>query len=110
MIFSKHRMCTQCPESMQISQPPQDIIHIGDNHQQKQEGDPDIFCPYHELLTGLATSYHLIEQEEDMTAIEGWNRKDIHEGKDDAQESCHHPEHVPIPIRREEAADRAEAT
>ena len=45
-----------------------------------------------------------------MTAIKCRDRQNVHEGEDDAQEGRHRPEHVPVPVRREETADSPEAS
>ena len=39
-----------------------------------------------------------------MSAIKSWNRNDIHESKDNAEESCHLPEDNPVPNRWEHTA------
>ena len=44
-----------------------------------------------------------------MAAVECRDRKNIHEGKDNAQECRHLPEHIPVPKRREEASYGPEA-
>ena len=44
-----------------------------------------------------------------MTAIERGYGQDVHERKDDAQESRHQPEHVPVPHGWEQAADGSES-
>ena len=45
-----------------------------------------------------------------MTTIQCWNRQDVHKRQNDAQECGHHPESVPIPHRREQAAQGSETT
>ena len=45
-----------------------------------------------------------------MSTIEGGDGKDVHEGKDDAQEGRHQPEHVPVPDGREQTTDGSKAT
>ena len=45
-----------------------------------------------------------------MTTVEGGNGQDVHEGEDDAEEGCHLPEHIPVPVGREQVANGSEAT
>ena len=45
-----------------------------------------------------------------MTTVQSRDGKDVHEGEDDAEEGCHLPEDVPIPIGREQVADGSETT
>ena len=54
---------------LHIPQPPQDIIEVGNDHQQDEDGESHIFCLDHKVLTGFATRDHLIDQEEYMTAV-----------------------------------------
>ena len=43
-----------------------------------------------------------------MATVQRRDRQNIHESKDDRQESCHVPELVPVPRSREDTADRSE--
>ena len=43
-----------------------------------------------------------------MATVQCRDRQNIHESKDDRQESCHVPELVPVPRSREDTADRSE--
>ena len=45
-----------------------------------------------------------------MSAVERRDRQDIHKGEDDAEESGHQPERVPIPLRREQTSNSTETT
>jgi hypothetical protein len=40
-----------------------------------------------------------------MATVQRRDRQNIHESKDDRQESCHVPELVPVPCSREDTAD-----
>ncbi len=43
-----------------------------------------------------------------MATVQRRDRQNIHESKDDRQESCHVPELVPVPCSRKDTADRSE--
>ena len=87
----------------------QDIVQIRHHHEQQQNANADILGVYHEVLRRLAASYHLVEQEEHVSAVERRDGQNVHEGEDDAQEGGHKPERVPVPLRREQTADGSEA-
>ena len=91
-------------------QPTQHIVEIGYNHEQEQDADADIFGTYHEILRRLAARYHLVEQEEHVTTIKCRDGQDVHEGENDAQESCHEPELMPVPHIGEHAAYSSESS
>ncbi len=74
--------------------------------QQEHSGDLRIF---EELVARLAACNHFVEQEHHVSAVQSRNGQNIHKGKDDGEESRLHPERLPIPFSREEAADRSEA-
>ena len=44
-----------------------------------------------------------------MATVQSGNGQDVHEGKDDAQESRHPPEDIPVPISREEVTNGTKA-
>ena len=93
---------------LQDSKQSQDIIQIRHYQQQNQDTETDKLGTLHELIAWLATGNDLIQQEEDMTAIQCRNRQDVHKRQDDAQEGCHHPERMPVPHRWEQTAQCAE--
>ena len=97
------------PKKLHISQPSENVVQVGHNHQQNQYAEAYIFSPYKEVLARLAARNHLVEQEEHVAAVEGRDRQDVHKRKDDAEECRHASEHHPVPCRREQAADRSEA-
>ena len=44
-----------------------------------------------------------------MSAVQGRDGQDVHEGEDDTEESGHLPEHIPVPHGWEKAADGSKA-
>ena len=55
------------------SDPPQYIVEVCHNHKQEQDANAYVFGPDHKVLAGLAARYHLVQQEQHVAAIEGWN-------------------------------------
>ena len=55
---------------LQDSKQSQDIIQIRHYQQQNQDTETDKLGTLHELIAWLATGNNLIQQEEDMTAIQ----------------------------------------
>ena len=82
----------------------QHIIQVGYYEQEEENSETDILGTLHELIARLATCNDLVKEEEHMSTIQCRNRKNVHECQNNAQESGHHPEGVPIPHRREETA------
>ena len=68
---------------LHISQPAQHIVEVGNNHEQEQDADADVFSPDHELLAWHSARYHLVDEEQDVSAIKSRDRKNVHESKDD---------------------------
>lgn len=87
---------------------PQDVVEIGEEHEEEEYSHAGVFGVYHELVARLAPCDHLIEQEEHVASVEGRDREDVHECEDDREECSHHPEHVPVPCRREHRTDGSE--
>lgn len=88
----------------------QHIIQVGYNEQEEENSETDILGTLHELIARLAACNDFVKEEEHMSAIQCRNRKNVHERQNNAQESGHHPESVPIPHRREQAAQGSETT
>ena len=86
-----------------------DVVEVGVYHQSEEEHHADDLNTLQEFVTGLATSNHLNQEEEQVTSIEGGNGKYVHESEHDRNERSHHPEAIPIPLRGEEATDSYEA-
>ena len=86
-----------------------DVVEICVYHQTEEDNHAGVLCILHELVAGLATGNHFEEQEHKVTSIEGWDREDVHEGENDGDEGCHHPETIPVPLCREEATYSTEA-
>ena len=63
------------------------IVEVRHHHEQQQNTDADILGVYHKVLRRLAASYHLVEQEEHVSAVERRDRQDVHKGEDDAEEA-----------------------
>ena len=79
------------------SYPPQHIVEVGEYHEEEEDGHPDILRTEEELVARFAACDNLVKQEQDMSAVKGWDREDIHEGEDDGEEGCHLPEQHPVP-------------
>ena len=47
--------------SLHISQPSQDVVEVGDNHQQDEYSEADILSDDEESLAGFAPGDHLVE-------------------------------------------------
>ena len=92
------------------SEESQNIVQVGYHQQQDENTETYILGTLHELIARLAASNHLVKEEEHMTTIQCRNRQDVHKRQNDAQECGHHPESVPIPHRREQAAQGSETT
>lgn len=96
--------------ALQDAEESQYIVQIGNDKQKNQYAETNILSTLHELIARFATCDNLIEKEEHMSTIKSRDRKNVHEGKNNAQERCHKPECMPIPYRWEETAQRTEAT
>ena len=79
------------------SYPPQHIVEVGEYHEEEEDGHPDILRTEEELVARFAACDNLVKQEQDMSAVKGWDREDIHEGEDEGEEGCHLPEQHPVP-------------
>ena len=90
------------------SEESQNIVQVGYHQQQDENTETYILGTFHELIAWLATSNHLVKEEEHMTTIQCRNRQDVHKRQNNAQECGHHPESMPIPHRREQAAQSSE--
>jgi len=63
-----------CQLTLHEVQCTKDVIQVGNDHKEDDDSEAKVFCPNHELLAWLATSNHLVKQEQHMTAIERRNR------------------------------------
>lgn len=96
--------------ALQDAEESQYIVQVGNDKQKNQNAETNILSTLHELIARFATCDNLIEKEEHMSTIKSRDRKNVHEGKNNAQERCHKPECMPIPYRWEETAQRTETT
>ena len=87
--------------------PAQDVVEVGHHHEDNQNGDAGVLGIDHKLIRRLAASNDLVKKEEHVATVEGGDGQNVHESKDDTQEGGHLPEHKPIPLTGEEAADGA---
>jgi len=60
---------TLFPTSLHYSQPPQHVIAIGDEEQEEDDGEADVFGDEHELLARLAARDNLIKEEKHVAAV-----------------------------------------
>ena len=88
---------TQNRRGLHIAQPAQDVVEVGHDHEQDDDAEADVLGADHELLRRFAARDHLIDEEQDVAAVEGRDGQDVHEGQDDRQEGRHLPETVPVP-------------
>ena len=63
----------------------QHIIQVGYNEQEEENCETDILGTLHELIARLAACNDLVKEEEHMSTIQGWNRKNVHERQNNAQ-------------------------
>ena len=88
---------------------PQNIIEIRPYKKTEEQDHTGHLGILHKLVARFAAGFHLVEEEEHVSAVQCGDRKNVHEGKDDGKEGGHVPELVPVPRSRENASDSAEA-
>ena len=50
--------------------PPQHVVQVGDDHQQDEDGEADVFGAYHEFLAGRSAGDDFVEQEYHVSAVQ----------------------------------------
>ena len=78
-----------------------DIITECEHHQRHEQEHSDNLRCYHELVIRLMPAYHLIYQEQQMTAVQTRYRNKVHDPEHDGEQSKHIHEYHPVPMRRE---------
>ena len=68
---------------LHISQPAQDVVKIGNDHEQDEDAETNVLGVEKELLRRLAPRNHLVDEEENVASVECGDRQDVHEGEDD---------------------------
>ena len=70
-----------------LEEEPQYVIEVCPDQQAEQKHHTGHLSVLHKLVTRFTTGYHLVEEEEHVSAVQCGDRKNVHEGKDDGKDT-----------------------
>ena len=86
----------------------QQIVAVGINQEQKQDGHAGYLRVFEELIARFPPRDDLVEEEHDVPAVQRRYRQDVHEREDERKPRATLPKELPVPNGREEVANRPE--